>query len=246
MSGYRDIQIREGGKGPEIVCYPDAESGMVPVLSLTEENLALLVRRIAEREASRTWPGIAGRVGPESFREPLADLRAAKAAPRLQRIIELLGEYGEAKFGDEWWPGNASNCTGAHGEELERLLETWPMVGPPASGGESDAQVIAAADVAARQAEVARRGAELDDFPDGSPEFMIRRSRVLTTEMREHQEAIRACSRERDHLITALARTMTTRAIATAIGISQQVVIYATNRVRLGGDRRGGGPANQY
>jgi hypothetical protein len=22
-------------------------------------------------------------------------------------LYELLGEYGNAKFGDEWWPGNA-------------------------------------------------------------------------------------------------------------------------------------------
>jgi hypothetical protein len=28
-------------------------------------------------------------------------------ARRLKRQIELLNEYGTAKFGDDWWPGNA-------------------------------------------------------------------------------------------------------------------------------------------
>jgi len=40
------------------------------------------------------------------------------------RTVELLNAYGEAKFGDEWWPGNArAYLTDGRGEELERLLE---------------------------------------------------------------------------------------------------------------------------
>lgn len=42
---------------------------------------------------------------------------------RTQRIIELLGAYGRAKFGDEWWPGNARAWLGAKkGAELEELV----------------------------------------------------------------------------------------------------------------------------
>lgn len=77
-------------------------------------------------------------------------------------------------------------------------------------------------------------------------EAMIGRARMLTAEMREHHEAITVCSRERDQLIAALAAAMTTRAVAAAIGVSQQAVVFATNRVKLDGDKRGGGPANQY
>jgi hypothetical protein len=27
---------------------------------------------------------------------------------RLRRLVGLLNQYGAAKFGDEWWPGNAA------------------------------------------------------------------------------------------------------------------------------------------
>lgn len=76
--------------------------------------------------------------------------------------------------------------------------------------------------------------------------LLIRRARLLTEEMRACQQRIRDASAERDKLISTLAETMTTRQIAAALGVSQQAVIYATNRVKLSGDRRGGGPANQY
>ena len=39
-----------------------------------------------------------------------------------ERIITLLDRYGEAKFGDEWWPGHAEAFIGDEGIELERLL----------------------------------------------------------------------------------------------------------------------------
>lgn len=151
---YRDIQIREGAHGPEIVCVPDAESGMQPVLPLTADDYALLGRRIAERAAARR--ATAGQRAPGGERDP--------QVTRLQRIIELLCEYGEAKFGDEWWPGNAAPWIFGKGQELAALLETPGLLDP---GGEIDARVIAAADVALRQAEVARRGAELDYVPVG-------------------------------------------------------------------------------
>lgn len=39
-------------------------------------------------------------------------------------LCELLDAYGRAKFGDEWWPGNARPWLGEEdGGELERLLE---------------------------------------------------------------------------------------------------------------------------
>jgi len=47
-----------------------------------------------------------------------------KASPMSQRIVELLCKYGEKKFRDEWWPGNAEPHIGAAGTELEKLLES--------------------------------------------------------------------------------------------------------------------------
>jgi hypothetical protein len=43
-------------------------------------------------------------------------------ARELERTIELLLAYGAAKFGDEWWPGNARNWI-PDGRELEYLLD---------------------------------------------------------------------------------------------------------------------------
>ena len=43
-------------------------------------------------------------------------------AQKLKRTIELLLAYGTAKFGDEWWPGNARNWI-PDGRELEYLLD---------------------------------------------------------------------------------------------------------------------------
>lgn len=37
------------------------------------------------------------------------------------RTIDLLCTYGNAKFGDEWWPSNASAWM-PEGKELEQLL----------------------------------------------------------------------------------------------------------------------------
>ena len=52
-----------------------------------------------------------------------AQLDAEESLRRAQRIIELLGAYGRAKFGDEWWPGHARPWLGAKkGAELEELV----------------------------------------------------------------------------------------------------------------------------
>lgn len=41
-----------------------------------------------------------------------------------ERTVELLNEYGAAKFGDEWWPGNAGEWIGREkGLELAVLLD---------------------------------------------------------------------------------------------------------------------------
>jgi hypothetical protein len=43
---------------------------------------------------------------------------------REERVIQLLNEYGAAKFGDEWWPETAGDWIGqAKGLELKILLE---------------------------------------------------------------------------------------------------------------------------
>lgn len=36
-------------------------------------------------------------------------------------LFQLLSEYGHAKFGDEWWPGNAQAWISA--DKAERLAE---------------------------------------------------------------------------------------------------------------------------
>ena len=41
----------------------------------------------------------------------------------IERAFDLLNAYGQAKFGDEWWPGNAQPWLGGEeGAELELLL----------------------------------------------------------------------------------------------------------------------------
>ncbi|MUM03493.1 hypothetical protein B5P44_01645 [Mycobacterium sp. CBMA 213] len=43
--------------------------------------------------------------------------------PADRRLIDLLNAYGVARFGDEWWPGNAGPWIGGvQGEELASLL----------------------------------------------------------------------------------------------------------------------------
>lgn len=41
-----------------------------------------------------------------------------------ERVIELLNQYGQAKFGDEWWPGNADAWLNQpDADELATLLD---------------------------------------------------------------------------------------------------------------------------
>jgi hypothetical protein len=41
----------------------------------------------------------------------------------MRELVELLNEYGKARFGDQWWPTNAVGWLGeAKGERLEDLL----------------------------------------------------------------------------------------------------------------------------
>ena len=57
---------------------------------------------------------------------PRPDDNAPDPAARvreLERTIELLLAYGTARFGDDWWPGNARHWIGADGRELEYLLD---------------------------------------------------------------------------------------------------------------------------
>jgi hypothetical protein len=42
-----------------------------------------------------------------------------------KRLAELLTDYGIAKFGDEWWPGNAEPWIGKQkSQELDMLFNT--------------------------------------------------------------------------------------------------------------------------
>jgi hypothetical protein len=54
---------------------------------------------------------------------------------RLTKLIDMLGEYGRAKFGDEWWPGNAEVWLGREkGRELYELLEIGDRPDEPEEG----------------------------------------------------------------------------------------------------------------
>ena len=45
---------------------------------------------------------------------------------KTKRLVELLNEYGHAKFGDEWWPGNAEAWIGKEkAETLAALLDDF-------------------------------------------------------------------------------------------------------------------------
>ena len=56
-------------------------------------------------------------------RIPRPDSEPAPDPATLERTIELLLAYGTARFGDDWWPGNARRWIGADGRELEYLLD---------------------------------------------------------------------------------------------------------------------------
>ncbi len=50
---------------------------------------------------------------------------------KTDELIDLLNKYGEAKFGDEWWPGNASAWIDKEkAARLEELLENPGRHGP--------------------------------------------------------------------------------------------------------------------
>jgi hypothetical protein len=40
------------------------------------------------------------------------------------RVIEFLNTYGEAKFGDEWWPGACDSWLSD--EQLREFADVWP------------------------------------------------------------------------------------------------------------------------
>jgi hypothetical protein len=76
-------------------------------------------RAIGHYDISREdWKTITRIPAPDS--EPAPD--PAARAEILERTIELLLAYGTARFGDEWWPGNARHHM-PDGRELEYLLD---------------------------------------------------------------------------------------------------------------------------
>lgn len=56
------------------------------------------------------------------------------SAAQVRRFAELVSAYGEAKFGDEWWPGDAVSFIGVGGgHELARMFdEVDSLSGEPA------------------------------------------------------------------------------------------------------------------
>ena len=62
----------------------------------------------------------------------LQNSTSLNVAPRItptecKELLALLNHYGESKFGDEWWPGNASAFIGQ--ERADRLNDLLAQVG---------------------------------------------------------------------------------------------------------------------
>lgn len=81
------------------------------------------------------WPGNPNAHLPA---EEAAELRGlcdralvSSVGPDVARMVALFGKYGQAKFGDAWWPGNAQPWLGeTRGMELEELLDHVDVSGP--------------------------------------------------------------------------------------------------------------------
>ena len=80
------------------------------------------------------------RANPDQSREPGSrrptqpvPCPAAADAERSRRLAGLLNQYGTAKFGDEWWPGNAAAWLPADAAaELATLQEQEGVTAAPA------------------------------------------------------------------------------------------------------------------
>lgn len=98
-----------------------------------EEDRAAELARQLNQAGIKADPGVLGGVviyatagQAETFLASLvpADSPRGSAQQQLLWLIELLGKYAEAKFGDEWWPGNASAWIGpVLGQELTEMLD---------------------------------------------------------------------------------------------------------------------------
>lgn len=94
-----------------------------------EDRAAELARQLNEA-GIKTDPGVTGGVviyatagQAELFLAGLVPA-AASGERQLLRLAELLGMYAEAKFRDEWWPGNPGAWLGpVLGQELTELLD---------------------------------------------------------------------------------------------------------------------------
>jgi hypothetical protein len=107
----------------DISRQPAREGDTTLRISVMQTCTFLAVRRdgkpAGHYDISRAdWETITRIPRPDS--EPAPD--PAARIRELERTIELLLAYGTARFGDEWWPGNARNWI-PDGRELEYLLD---------------------------------------------------------------------------------------------------------------------------
>jgi hypothetical protein len=90
---------------------------------LSRDAAGLAVRELEARGYLRDTGTGAGCWWQVTDKVPAQDPATMTGEQRAERTIELLCRYGRAKFGDEWWPGNARDWLGAEGRELEYLLD---------------------------------------------------------------------------------------------------------------------------
>ena len=90
------------------------------LLSLTDRAYALARDAGLGRDTAWTFRVLAAEAYEQGNHD--ASQREAARVRELERTIELLLAYGTARFGDDWWPGNARNWM-PDGRELEYLLD---------------------------------------------------------------------------------------------------------------------------
>jgi hypothetical protein len=90
---------------------------------LSRDAAGLAVRELEARGYLRDTGTGAACCWQVTDKVPVQDPATMTGEQRAERTIELLRRYGRAKFGDEWWPGNARHWLGAEGRELEYLLD---------------------------------------------------------------------------------------------------------------------------
>jgi hypothetical protein len=102
---------------------PPVTSAVATAARLSRDAATLAVRELEGRGYLRDAGAGAACCWQVTGKVPVQDPATMTGEQRAERTIELLCRYGQVKFGDDWWPGNARHWLGAEGQELEYLLD---------------------------------------------------------------------------------------------------------------------------